>query len=154
VANHPRYRALFPPETLRRITLSIQGYRGGQARQRTLWRPVEEKVRGWAAAYAALHRAPASPPILGYRDGGDFLIIRQRRPGADTQTHRLSQTSRAIYLFCEQSRTLAAITGRFGAPGKSKITDFLNIMVAKRLMFAEGGRYLSLAVPAGPQRGA
>jgi ribosomal peptide maturation radical SAM protein 1 len=153
VANHPRYRALFPPETLRRITLSIQGYRGDQGRQRTRWRPVEEKVRGWAAAYAALHRAPASPPILAYRDGGDFLIIHQRRPGADSQTHRLTQTSRAIYLFCGQSRTLAAITGRFGAPGKSKITDFLNMMVVKRLMFAEGGRYLSLAVPAGPQRG-
>jgi ribosomal peptide maturation radical SAM protein 1 len=154
VANHPRYRALFPPETLRRITFITQGYRGDQGRQRARWRPVEKKVRGWAAAYAALHRAPASPPILGYRDGGDFLIIRQRRPGADTQTHRLANTSRAIYLFCEQNRSLAAITRRFCAPGEAEIRAFLNMMVAKRLMFAEGDRYLSLAVPAGRQRGA
>ena len=124
VANHPRYRALFPPKTLRRITFITQGYRGDQGRQRARWRPVEKKVRGWAAVYAALHRAPASPPILGYRDGGDFLIIRQRRPGADTQTHRLANTSRAIYLFCEQNRSLAAITRRFYAPGRSRNQGF------------------------------
>lgn len=154
VANHPRYKALFPPEVARRITFTIQGYRGDQGYQRIRWRPVEKKVRDWATAYAALHRAPASPPILGYRDGGDFLIIRQRRLKAATQTHRLETTSRAIYLFCEQNRTLAAITQRFQAPGKAKITAFLETMVAKHLMFAEGDRYLSLAVPAARGRGA
>ncbi len=107
-----------------------------------------------ATGSSTLHRAPASPPILGYRDGGDFLIIRQRRLKAATQTHRLETTSRAIYLFCEQSRTLAAITQRFQAPGKAKITAFLETMVAKHLMFAEGDRYLSLAVPAGRGRSA
>jgi hypothetical protein len=154
VANHPRYKALFPPEMARRITFTIQGYRGDQGYQRIRWRPVEKKVRDWATAYAALHRAPASPPILGYRDGGDFLIIRQRRLKAATQTHRLETTSRAIYLFCEQSRTLATITQRFQAPGKAKITAFLETMVAKHLMFAEGDRYLSLAVPAARGRSA
>ncbi|MFO7494762.1 MAG: hypothetical protein R6X05_03910 [Desulfobacterales bacterium] len=101
-----------------------------------------------------LCRTAASPPFLGYRDGGDFLIIRQRRLKAATQAHRLEKTSRAIYLFCEQSRTLAAITQRFQAPGKAKITAFLDTMVAKRLMFAEGDRYLSLAVQAARGQGA
>ncbi len=154
VAKHPRFKALFPPEMARRITFIIQGYRGDQGCRRIRWRPVEKKVREWAAAYAGLHRAPASPPILGYRDGGDFLIIRQRRPKADTQTHRLEKTSRAIYLFCEQSRTLAAISQRFCTPGKYKIAAFLDMMVAKRLMFAEQDRYLSLAVPSVERRSA
>lgn len=154
VANHPRYKALFPPEIVGRITFITQGYRGDRGRQRVRWRPVEKKVREWTAAYTALHRAPASPPILGYRDGGDFLIIRQRGLEAATQTHRLEKTSRAIYLFCEQSRTLAAITQRFCAPGKANIRAFLDMMVAKRLMFAEGDRFLSLAVPAAQGRGA
>lgn len=148
VFNEPRYKALFPPEVARQITFIIQGYRGDRGRQQVRWRPVEKRAQEWAAAYAELHRGADSTPILSYRDGGDFLIIRQRRVQADTQTHRLEGTSRAIYLFCEQTRTLGAITKRFPAPGEEKIAAFLDMMVAKRLMFAEGDRYLSLAVPA------
>ena len=39
------------------------------------------------------------------------------------------------------------IVERFAGFGEEKILPFLNMMVDKRLMFREGERFLSLAVP-------
>jgi len=62
-------------------------------------------------------------------------------------THRLRGSSRQIYLFCEKNRSLSEIAGRFPGFGQEKILPFLNLMVDKKLMFREGERFLSLAVP-------
>ncbi len=62
-------------------------------------------------------------------------------------THRLKDTSRKIYLFCERNRSLSQILAQFPGFGEEKVRPFLNMMVDKRLMFREGERYLSLAVP-------
>ena len=52
-----------------------------------------------------------------------------------------------IYLFCEKSRSLSEIVERFPGFGQEKTLPFLNMMVDKKLMFREGERFLSLAVP-------
>jgi hypothetical protein len=104
VRNHPYYANLFPAEILRPLTLMIQGYQGGVKEQERLWHPVRQAVETWEKTYKALHRTAASGPILSYQDGGDFLIIRERRDGQDGMTHRLRGTSRKIYLFCEENR--------------------------------------------------
>jgi hypothetical protein len=62
-------------------------------------------------------------------------------------THKLKGTSREIYLFCEKKRPLSRILARFPRFGEGQIGPFLQMMVDKRLMFNEGDRYLSLAVP-------
>jgi hypothetical protein len=62
-------------------------------------------------------------------------------------THRLKDTSRKIYLFCEKNRSLSQILARFPGFGEEKVRPFLNMMVDKKLMFREGERFLSLAVP-------
>ena len=62
-------------------------------------------------------------------------------------THRLKDTSRKIYLFCEQNRSISRILARFPSFSEEKVRPFLNMMVDKRLMFREGERFLSLAVP-------
>ena len=84
---------------------------------------------------------------MNFRDGREFLIIRQRQLNAETITHRLIGTSRLIYLYCQQHRSINDIRDRFPAFAEDKIVAFLEMMVAKKLMFEEKDRYLSLAIP-------
>jgi ribosomal peptide maturation radical SAM protein 1 len=147
VHNHPLYAKLFPPDIFQRLKLIIQGYHGGLRHQQRLWRPVKKRLEDWKTAYAQLHQNPGSDPILSYQDGGNFLIIRQRRYAADDMTHRLKGTSRKIYLFCEKNRSISRILENFPGFGEEKVRPFLSMMVDKRLMFQEGERYLTLAVP-------
>jgi len=150
--NHPDYRHLFPAEMLGKLRFMMQGYDGGVRRQRRLWAPVRKKLAEWRAFYDRMHQEPGFDPILSYRDGGTFLIIRERRPDDEPMTHRLKGTSRAMYLFCETQRSMAEILARFPQFGEDRIGPFLQMMVAKRLMFSEGDRYLALAVPQNPLR--
>ena len=147
VGNHPYYRHLFPPDVLSNLSLIVQGYQGGVRQQIRLWDPVKKRLKEWKEYYFRLHEAPGSGPILSYRDGRDFMIIRQRLDKRDDMTHRLKDTSRKIYLFCETQRSLSEILSRFPGFGEDKIRPFLRLMVGKRLMFKEGERYLRLAVP-------
>jgi ribosomal peptide maturation radical SAM protein 1 len=147
VFDHPFYADLLPPEIRTRLEMLVQGYRGNTARQRHLWRPVGRALKVWKAAYERLHRNGKCRPLLGYGDGGDFLIIYQRLRDGQNLTHRLKGSSRAVYLFCEESRSLPAIRDRFPELAEKRLLPFLQMMVDKRLMFVEGERYLSLAVP-------
>jgi ribosomal peptide maturation radical SAM protein 1 len=144
--NHPHWSVLFPSDVAASLIFPIQSYRGDRMRQRKLWQPVRQKIAAWRKAYDALHRRPLSDPILSYRDGGDFVIVRQRCADTSPLTHRLAGTSREIYLYCRSHRPLSAILARFPGIGETAARAFLAMMVEKRLMFAEDDRYLSLAV--------
>jgi ribosomal peptide maturation radical SAM protein 1 len=146
LGSHPRWSVLFPPEVFRRFPFVLLAYRGQLGRQRRLWLPVKRRIRRWEKHYRQMHRGRSHEPILGYRDGGDFLIIRRRMPGGDHETHRLAEASREIFLFCTRHRALKRIIERFPDLSAEKITAFLYDMTARRLMFAENERYLSLAV--------
>jgi len=147
VRNHSFYASLFPPDILAPLHLIIQGYQGGMRNQQRLWRPVTKALQSWKTTYDDLHNASKGVPILSYQDGGEFLIIRERRRDTDDMTHRLRGSSRQIYLFCEKNRSLSEMVERFSEFGQEKILPFLNMMVDKKLMFREGERFLSLAVP-------
>ncbi|MCG6912218.1 MAG: RiPP maturation radical SAM C-methyltransferase [Deltaproteobacteria bacterium] len=147
VANHPGYGTLFPEETARSLRFIIQAYRGDVVLQRKRWRVVEKSIEAWQHNYAALHSRPFSGPILGYRDGGTFLIITQRRPNEESATHRLTGLSRKIYLFCDTNRAFTRILAAFPGLEAEKLSSFLEMMLDKRLMFREKDRYLSLASP-------
>ena len=147
VYNHPHWACLFPQELYRSMLFMIQAYRGDLGYQKTLWRPVQKKVGKWEQAYQQLHRHPMSQPILSFRDGQDFMIIRQRRFNAEPMTHRLTGASRAIYLICQKHRPVKRIRDQFSAIPEDQILGFLKMMVDKKLMFTEKNKYLSLAVP-------
>ena len=147
VFNHPNYKKIFPLDIYETLPFMIQSYRGDLGHQKKLWRPVREKIEEWKKTYDELHRGPLSSPILNFRDGRDFMIIRQKRLGNHPLTHRLVGTSREIYLFCQHNRSLKNITDRFPGMSEDRIYPFLKMMVDKRLMYEENGRYLSLAVP-------
>jgi len=147
VGNHTYYRYLFPHEVLKGLRLMIQGYQGRVRYQNRLWKPVRQMLAQWRKTYEQLHCRPGSGPILSYQDGGDFMIIRQRRLGKDDMTHRLRATSRRIYLYCSSQKNLSKILSEFPGFGEEKIRSFLQSMGEKRLMFGEGDRWVSLAVP-------
>jgi ribosomal peptide maturation radical SAM protein 1 len=149
VFNHPNWHYLFPRSICRKLPFMIQAYRGDVGIQKRIWQPVRSAIRRWSSIYDELHKDPSSDPILGYRDGRDFLMIRQRRFGSEPMTHRLVGPSRSIYLFCERHRSLKRIRTRFSSISEDQIVAFLKMMVGKKLMFAENDKYLSLAVPAG-----
>ncbi len=146
VFNHPDWAQLLAEKRFEKINLTIQAYRGDRIRQKKLWRAVADKVAKWNAMYTWLHRKPGSGPILSYRDGGDFLTIHQKRYLMESITHRVVGPSREIYLFCRRTRSLTAILARFPRIGERQMRSFLDMMVAKKLMFAEDRKFLSLAV--------
>ncbi|MEJ2102708.1 MAG: RiPP maturation radical SAM C-methyltransferase, partial [Desulfobacterales bacterium] len=147
VFNHPNWAYLFPREVYRKVPFIIQAYRGNLTYQRKIWRPVNEKLSLWQKQYAEIHSGPGDLPILNFRDGGDFIIIRQRRFRNEPVSHRLVGTSRLIYLHCQKPRSMKAIFTEFTDLPGDKILKFLRMMVDKKMMFEENNHYLSLAVP-------
>ena len=146
VFNHPNWAQILPDKRFEKINLMIQAYRGDRTRQKKMWRTVATKVKKWNDMYAWLHRRPGSGPILSYRDGGDFLTIRQRRYRLETITHRIVGPSREIYLYCRRTRGFTSIMKRFPWINGQQLRSFLDMMVTKKLMFEENRKYLSLAV--------
>ncbi|MDX2447540.1 MAG: RiPP maturation radical SAM C-methyltransferase [Desulfobacterales bacterium] len=146
ISNHPYYRILLPEHITKNIQFSIQAYRGDLVLQKKRWKPVKKKIQEWNQFYADLHSRPSSGPILGYQDGGRFLILRQRQLNADPMQHRLVGTSRKIYLFCSKVRSLRRLLLQFPELPEDKLMPFLRMMTGKGLMFEEQERYLSLAV--------
>ena len=134
------------------MAFMILSYRGDRGFQQNIWRPVKKKVASWQKTYSELRQGSTLAPILSFRDGANFLIIKQRQHQADPIKHRLVGTSREIYLFCLQHRLLKNICERFPTFAEDKITGFLKMMTAKKLMFVEKEKYLSLAVPVKPRK--
>jgi ribosomal peptide maturation radical SAM protein 1 len=145
VFNHPNYAFLFPEKIRRGLPLMIQAYRGDLTYQKKIWRPVKKKISDWQKQYAEIQNGPGDSPILSFRDGRNFMIIHQKRFRAEPAVHRLVGASREIYLFCQQHRSIQTIFSAFYNISDDSIAKFLNMMVDKKLMFAEKNRYLSLA---------
>ncbi len=144
--NHPNWSFLFPEDIRRNLPLMIQAYRGDLTYQKKIWKPVKKKVFDWKKQYAEIQRGAGDTALLSFRDGRDFIIIRQKRFRAEPAVHRLVGGSREIYLFCQKHRSIKAICSAFPDISDDTILKFLRMMVDKKLMFAEKNRYLSLAV--------
>ncbi len=114
--------------------------------------PVARDLDRWQEQYHSLRKDHFPAPLLGYRDGGDFLLIRRRSENYEMETFRLKGYSRDIYRFCETRRTLEQILHEFPNVSLDKLENFISDMVEKRLMFREGDQVLSLAVNEEPHR--
>ena len=152
IANHPYYQRLLPDSLADSLCLMVKTYMGDRTKQRKLWRPVAREITNWQNLYDSLRRDHHPVPLLGYRDGGDFLLIRRRTKGYEMETFRLKGSSRAIYRFCETRRTLAQIRKKFPNFPLKQLEKFIAHMVGNRLMFREGNQVLSLAVNEEPHR--
>ena len=143
VTRHAKYRSLYPAGLLDRVPMLVRGGRGDRGRQRRLWAPVRRRMRAWQA----FHRERTSRlPALAYRDGGDFLIIRQERPGQPVLHHRLQGLSRALYLHCRRPVAQKELLQTFKRVKEEQLVRFLADLTHKHLLFQDGERCLALAV--------
>jgi radical SAM superfamily enzyme YgiQ (UPF0313 family) len=152
IANHPHYRRLLPNSLADSLCLMIKTYVGDRTKQRKLWRPVALEVARWQRQYRSLRQQHFPAPLLSYRDGGNFLLIRRRTEGSEMETFRLRGSSRAIYKFCSTTRTLAQLQRKFPSFTTDRLLKFVAHMVAKRLMYQEEKHVLSLAVSEEPHK--
>ncbi len=143
VTQHAKNRKLFPPELLRGLEMLIKDYRGDRILQRRRWQPVQEKIRRWQDFHE--QRKSLLPPLC-YRDGGNFLIIRQERLSGSTLQHRLQGISRKIYLFCRRIRSIKEIRQAFATVSDTALLNFLQDLTSKKLLYSEVDHYLALAI--------
>lgn len=111
----------------------------------TYARPVVEAVDRWRADSAGGYRA------LRYRRGPDFIVIDDLRPGLGPRRFELDAIEAAIYLACDAGATPAAVHAALGELGagvdRDEVRGFLDELTASALVYCEGDRYLSLAIP-------
>jgi len=144
IRHHPHYNKLFPPSTLTTLKPLIYSYHGDRARQKKLWQPVRDKIAAWKKFHA--NRDNRNIPALFYRNGDDFLIIRQELPSAPTLHHRLKGKSKDIYLACRHIVTRKELLETFKSINTKQLCNFLDGLVDKNLLYREEDRYLALAV--------
>lgn len=143
VRRHPFNRKLYPEPLLNKLKLLVNQGAGDRKRQQHIWRPVRKKIKEWATFHQ--NRTKTIPP-LSCRDGGDFIIIRQERPGEATQHHRLTGISRKIYLACAAPVTTKTLLGAFNSVTEKALTAFLDDLEEKKLVFRDRDQCLALAV--------
>lgn len=144
ITNNPKNRLLFPDKYCKGLELITKDYRGDKLKQRQLWQPVRKKIQAWQAFHGS--RTTQQQSALSYRDGKDYLIIRQERPEGQPLRHRLQGLSREIYLYCSEIRDFEEITNHFKSIKPDTIKNFIIQLRQKKLMFTEGSQVISLAV--------
>ena len=146
VTSHTYNTRLFPAAVLKKLNLLIKGYRGDRTLQRELWKPVVRQVTQWQNFHNSRKEGTICKPLISYRDGGNFLIIRQELQNGTIHHHRLKGLSRRIYLFCAEIRNQEEIISEFHPMSPDKILAFLVDLNRKLLLFIDDDKYLSLAV--------
>lgn len=146
IVNHANNRKLFPEPALSQINLLVKDYRGDRIYQRKIWQPVLQKIKKWQFYHKHRKYDALQIPLLYYREGGDFVLIRQELPDGTILHHKLKGASRQIYLFCTQIRREKELIEKFSdIPGRN-ILSFLADLQKKRLLFSEKNKFLALAV--------
>lgn len=141
---HPFFSYLFPEELRRQLRPLIWSYVGDRRYQQRLWRPVIKKVETWRKRWSQLRAEKG--PLLTYRDGGSFVILRQVTPEGKVLHHRLQGLSREIYLFLTEPRSFSTLKKVFPQVPEDRLRGFLKDLKAKKLLFQEGERFLALAI--------
>ena len=146
ILNHANNIKLFPKEVLEKLNLIVRDYRGDRTYQKIIWQPVLAKIKKWHEYHEKRKISAQHKPLLCYRDGGDFLLVRQELIDTTILNHRFKGASRQIYLFCTQIRTDTELFDKFPTISQHKILVFLTELKKKRLVFSDKNRYLALAI--------
>ncbi|HID96615.1 MAG TPA: RiPP maturation radical SAM protein 1 [Thermodesulfobacteriaceae bacterium] len=145
VKAHPFFIEMFPQRIRSNLASMFLTYRGDRGRQYRLWKEVEKKVAAWDGERKNLD---GHTQLLSYRDGGDYLIIRQITPGGKVMNHRLTGLSRQLYLRCSEMRSMTYLFEKAAGQSREQVAGFVSGMVRKRLMFQEDDMVIGLAVHA------
>ena len=141
---HRFYQHLFPGHRLEGMRGLVMEYRGDLTVQRTLWEPVQRRLEEWAEQYERLTRH--HPRLLSFRDGKEFLLIRQVMPDGQVFHHRLPSLARSIYLSCLDPRPIKEVVEAFPQQPAHRLVQWLNSMIEKRLMMASDDKVIGLAI--------
>ncbi|HXX56223.1 MAG TPA: RiPP maturation radical SAM C-methyltransferase [Candidatus Nitrosotalea sp.] len=114
-----------------------------------LWEDVASAVCRWQKLFTTQAEQFGVPSLLMYVDGGKFLRILDYRT-APPRISELDELSRNLYLACEEARSLETIQAACPEIPVDHVAERLEMMVRERLVFREGKRYLSLAIPLDP----
>lgn len=109
--------------------------------------PLRDALRAWDDSYRR-----SGYRSLRYWSGPGFIRIRDVRPGLPAREYVLRDVQAEIYLRCDAGTTPRMIRDTLLADGigdvpVQDIAGFLDMLAERRLVYAEGGRYLSLALP-------
>jgi len=143
VTQHAKNKNLFPKRILQNLNMLIKDYRGDRTIQRRQWKEVKRKIENWNRFHK--ERSPLQSP-LSYRDGKNFLLIRQEQLNGPPLQHRLQGASREIYLFCRKIRSFEEIIQTFPNSKEATIRGFFQDLYNKKLVFQEGDQFLALAI--------
>lgn len=138
----PAYEHVFPlpQEDLHEIAYFFDhdaGFVTAPEYTHDLLHAAEAWLNGWQPGAAALDLF-----LLG-----DLAVINDTRPCAVAPTHHLGPLATSIYLLCDGARTAAGVVRDL--PDGTSLEDvqaMLTDLVDRKLMLADGGRYLSLAL--------
>ncbi|HZW91833.1 MAG TPA: RiPP maturation radical SAM C-methyltransferase [Candidatus Eremiobacteraceae bacterium] len=114
-----------------------------------LWNDVARVLQRWKELFATQTEQFGVPSLLIYVDGGDFLRVTDYRT-TPPRVVELDKSSRRLYLACEEIINVEAIQAACNELDINDVTERLEWLVRERLVFREGKRYLSLAIPSDP----
>lgn len=149
---HQDYRYIYPEESvdLERVVYYFEGKWDGKERRESNADPLKSVAKEWTGHWQS------GAVYCYYERGPEFCVIHDRRPRFARHEPRyrriaLDAVPAFIYAHCAEIRTqqavCAAVRQEFGGQGAEALArDWLDRLVAHRLMFREGRRYLSLAV--------
>ena len=146
VRPNPYYERLLPDLMKNGLQVVAKTYVGDRGLQKKQWSDVERALDDWRRDYERAKRVHGRLPLLGYRDGASFLLITRRYGDRPSEQHRLRGKSRELYLYCATGKTMVEITRRFPNLGAEAVRNFFGDLEAKRLIYQENGKILSLAI--------
>jgi len=112
-------------------------------------RDVTAYAAEFCAAVAAWQRDHDASD-LALLDGGDDLVLVDRRPNAPRSLTLLSGCERAVYLACDQIQTIEgavrAVAAEFPEVAADEVAGVCGRLIDQGLIYAEGQRMLALGV--------
>ena len=144
----PYYEMIYPTDaaTLNDLAYSFQYAHADDRDPDGYVLPLRRALDAWRSTSGTGYRA------LRYRRGPGGLIVQDGRPHSDRANYTFGEEEAAIYLACDHGATPGEAHHALRAAGMGEvdaedIREFLDELTSARLVFAEDGRYLSLALP-------
>jgi ribosomal peptide maturation radical SAM protein 1 len=144
----PYYEMIYPANqaTLNDLAYSFQYAHADDRDPDAYVAPLRRAIEEWRAAHPTGYRA------LRYRRGPGFLVVEDGRLHSERANYTFGEREAAIYLACAEGATLPEAHDAVRAAGVlglgvDEVREFLDELTRSRLVYAEDGRYLALALP-------
>jgi ribosomal peptide maturation radical SAM protein 1 len=139
VRNHDRYKSVVDHADFSRLVTFQKSF--DLAAEPVSWAPVISRVDSWRREYRR--------HLLWYRDGGTFIHVFREHPQG-SRVIELIDDEATVYRYCLQIRALGDICAILPVRSRDYVEGLLTGLVSNSIMFAEGKRYLSLALAPDP----